>query len=180
MGFDRLATLKALRPPYTCCTTVSSLWVVDWCIWNILVQNGYFVHLLEVYQKIFKVLCAYLHTIALLEFSVHIAIYFFCTFIIDHFYVTQRCKLEYPDRIDTKICLIFSLAVIFRYVYHHHIVHCTLAMGCNRLATLKACRPPYTRCTPLKSIWDIEWNIWNILVLMASSCTYYKCIKIFL
>ena len=74
----------------------------------------------------------------------------------------------------------FSLEVIFKYVYHHHIDYCTLPMGYNRLATLKARRPPYTWCTTVASLWDVDRNIGNILVQADSSYTSWKCVKRFL
>ena len=87
---------------------------------------------------------------------IEIASYFFCTLKIDHFQVTQACKMEYLNQMDSKIWLVFFIKVLFKFANHHHTIYCTLPMEQLIVATLKARLRPYTWCAPLKSLWDIE------------------------
>ena len=50
----------------------------------------------------------------------------------------------------------FFIKVLFKFANHHHTIFCTLRMEQPIVAILKACLPPYTWCTTLKSLWDIQ------------------------
>ena len=71
----------------------------------------------------------------------------------------------------------FSFEVICQFVHHDHSVYTTIAI---RIATLEARLTPYTCCTTVRSLWDVECNILNLLGQTASSYTTWNSEKGFL
>ena len=53
----------------------------------------------------------------------------------------------------------FSFEVICQFVHNDHSIYSTIA---NRLSTLEAHLTLYTWCTTVRSLWDVECNIWNL------------------
>ena len=110
---------------------------------------------------------------ALLEISAHVATCCFCTAKIDSLEDTLRCKTKYLDRMVPWIWLVFHLKWFFNLytMITTDTVH--YQWGLAGEATLKLHHPLYTWCTMVRSLWHVEWNIWNILVQTA--CLYTSC-----
>ena len=110
---------------------------------------------------------------ALLEISAHVAICCLCTAKIDHLEDTLRCKTKYLDRMDTEIWLVFHLNDLLNLYKMITTVAVHYLWSLAGKATLKLHHPLYTWCTMVRSLWHVEWNIWNLFVQTA--CLYTSC-----
>ena len=73
----------------------------------------------------------------------------------------------HKDMVSFSFEWFFNLYTMITTVSVHYL------WGVTVLVTLKPHHPLYTWCTMVRSLWHVEWNIWNLLVQTA--CLYTSC-----
>ena len=170
------SSLQLCRSWYTWCTQIPQLWDVGKVMWNILIQTAcsytigkYFKQLIKYQQlAICLQLCCYLQSNLQLCHS----LYTWCTEIPQ---VLDVDNVMWNILIQTACS--YTYENYFKQLIKDYYVAICLQLCSYLQSNLQFCRSLYTLCMEIPQLWDVEKDMWNILIQTACSYTIGKYFK---
>ena len=170
------SNLQLCRILYTWCTEIPQLWDVEKDMWNILIQTAcsytigkYFKQLIKYQQvAICLQLCSYLQS----NLQLCRSLYTWCTEIPQ---VLDVDNVMWNILIQTACS--YTYEKYFKQLIKDYYVAICLQLCSYLQSNLQFCRSLYTLCTEIPQLWDVEKDMWNILIQTACSYTIGKYFK---